>query len=181
MKKWLYFISVGSLTAIFLVFYLSDRKAAEKREAAQAAIALQKQNEAAAKRKADEEKARKDADDRAKARADEEAAKEAEKRRKWDEESKRIQDDTNAALARGDKSAKEVAKLEIDLDNLHKASEKASREAFDIAKRVERAQAERQAAELEIQRTTEMIARRAADSSLTRMPPPAPVAATPAR
>lgn len=181
MKKWLYFISVGGLTAIFLVFYLSDRKAAGKREAEQAAVALQKQADAAAKRKADEDKARKDADERAKVRADEEAAKEAEKRRKWDEETKHIQDDTKAFLARSDKAAKEVAKLEIDLDNLHKAGEKTNREAFDIAKRVERARAEAQAAELEIQRTTEMISRRAAESSLTRMPPPLPVAAAPAR
>jgi hypothetical protein len=181
MKKWLYLISVGGLTAIFLTFYLGDRNRAEQKEAVLKEKAKQEQIEKETKRKADEERAKKDADDRKKARDDEEAAKEAEKRRKWDEETKRIQDEINANLARGDKAAKEVAKLEIELDTLHKNGEKLNREAFDIEKRVERAQSARNAAEMEIQRVTEMIAARADKSSMTRMPPPPPVAAAPAR
>src|SRR3954471_8537005 len=177
MKKWLYFISVGGLTAIFLVFYLSDRSAAEKRQAERDVIAAQQKAQTEAKKKEDEAIAKRDADLRDKARKDEEAAKEADRRRRWEEGSKKIQDDTNGFLARADKAAKESSRLEIELDALHKAGEKANREMFDLAKRVERAEEERQAAEFEIQRTTEFIARRAAESSMTAMPAP-PVAPT---
>ncbi|HEX2853696.1 MAG TPA: hypothetical protein VHO24_10685 [Opitutaceae bacterium] len=179
MKKWLYVISVGSMTAIFLLLYLSDRKEADAREHERVAIAAKKQEEAAEKKKADELQARADAQKRAEQRAKEDADREAEKRAKWDAESKKIQDETNAALARGDKASKEASRLEIELDTLQKNREKQSRESFETSKRVERAEVERQAAEFEIQRLTEQIARRAADSSLTRMP--APVAAAPAR
>jgi hypothetical protein len=181
MKKWLYFISVGGMTAIFMLFYLSDRKEAHVLEVKRLEIAKQKQAEEAAKKKEDEASARREAEKRDQERRAEEAKKEEDRRRKWDEASKKIQDDTNGFLARADKASKESSSLEIQLDALHKAGEKANREMFDLAKRVERAQSERQAAELEIQRTTEYIARRAADSSLTRMPPPPAVNAAPAR
>jgi hypothetical protein len=180
MKKWLYLISVGSLTAIFLVFYLSDRKAADQREKERAVIAAEKKAKEDAKKLEDAATAKRDADTREKARKDEELAKETDRRRKWDETNKKIQDATNGFLARADKAAKESARLELELDALHKAGEKANREMFDLAKRVERAESERQAAELEIQRTTEFIARRAAESSLTAMPVP-PVAPAAAR
>ena len=181
MKKWLYLISVGSLTAIFLVFYLSDRKAADQRQIEHHAIAEKQRAEAAAKKKEDEISAKREADKREKERRDEDAAKEAEKQRKRDESNKKLQDETNGFLARADKAAKESARLELELDALHKAGEKANREMFELAKRVERAESERQAAELEIQRTTEFVARRAADRSLTRMPPPPPLPPAPAR
>ena len=48
--------------------------------------------------------------------------------------------------------------------------------AFD-AKKVELARIARRTAELEIQRTTEMITRRAEQSSMTRPPPPPPAPA----
>ena len=98
----------------------------------------------------------------------------------WDSVSKEIQDNTNAALAKADKAAKESARLELELDALRKAGEKASRDTFDMAKRVERAEAERQAAEMEIQRTVEWISKQAAESAMTRMPAP-PVMAAPAK
>ena len=175
MKKWLYFLSVGGMTALFLVFYLSSLRESEARDKARALEAKQKQEQAEAKKKDDEARARVDAEKRAAERAKELADKEAEKRRKWDEEGKRILDETNANLARGDKTAKQAAALEIELDTLRKNREKLNQEAFNTAKLVERAEVEKQTSEIEIQRFTEQIARRAADSSMTRMPAPVAV------
>jgi hypothetical protein len=180
MKKWLYVISVGSLTAIFLAFYLTDRKAADIREKEHKEIAAKKAADELKKKDEDKAKAQKDAQDRDRVRREEEAKKEADKRQKWEDVSKKIQDDTNVALARGDKAAKEAARLELELDALRKSGEKLSRETFDMAKRVERAEAERQAAEMEIQRTVEWISKHAAESAMTRMPAP-PVMAAPAK
>ena len=60
--------------------------------------------------------------------------------------------------------------MELQLSALRTEKEKLNREAFDFAKQVERGKVARRTAELEIQRTTEMIARRAAQSSLARPP-----------
>jgi hypothetical protein len=174
MKKWLYVISVGSMTAIFLALYMSHVKEADEKDRQRAVMVKQKQDEELAKKKADEAKARVDAEQRAAQRAKEDAEKEAEKRAKWEAAGKKLKDDTAAAMARADKAAKLSAELEIKLDTARKDREKANRESFDTAKLVERAQVDKQNAELENQRLLEMISRRAADSSMTRMPPPPP-------
>ena len=49
MKKWMYVISVGSMLAIFLVFYLSETKKHEERE-------RQRAVEVAAKKKAEDDR-----------------------------------------------------------------------------------------------------------------------------
>jgi hypothetical protein len=176
MKKWLYVISVGSMTALFLVFYLSHMKEAEANEAARIAKAKNIKAAADAKKLEDEKRARDDAAKRTEERARETAAKEAEKQKKWDDDTRDILNETKDHIARGAKASKEVATLETQLDALRKNKEKLNREAFESAKMVERAQVEKQNAEIETQRFIEMISRRAADSSLTRMPVPVAVA-----
>ena len=172
MKKWMYLISVGSMTAVFLFFYFAHLKESEKREA-EHKVALQKQLDQKAKEKAElEEKARIDAAAKAAARAAEEAKKEADRIAKWEATSREIQNTTDGLNAETDKFAKEAAALEIQLDNLRNQKEKLNRETFELAKRVEQAKINKQNAEMGIQRTTEMIARRADASSLTKMPPP---------
>ena len=104
--------------------------------------------------------------------------KEDERRAKQMAADKEIRDGTNAALAEADKYSKEANALQIELDRLQKEKDRLGREAFDLAKQVEAAKVERRNAELESQRMIEMIARRASDSSLVRMPaPPAPAPA----
>ena len=88
---------------------------------------------------------------------------------------KEVSDDTKKAIDAGAASQKQLTKLEADLDALRKSKDKATREAFDLAKQVELAKVAKRNAEFEIQRTTEMVSRRASDSSLTRMPPPPPL------
>jgi hypothetical protein len=176
MKKWLYVLSVGSLTVIFLVFYLSSRKEANRKEQARLVEAQHRQEEAEAKKAADEKKARQDADEREAKRKADEKAKEEEARKKWDDQGKEIQDDTNGFLARADKASKQVNSLDAQLDSLRKEREKANREAFDSAKLVEKAEVDKETAELRTQYLLSQIVDRA-NSSIMARPPAPPVAA----
>lgn len=174
MKKWMYVISVGGMTAIFLFFYFAHTKEAEAREKVRQEQIAQQQKEAAAKKAEAEEKARQDAEKRAAERAAEEAKKEADRVAKWEATSREIQEATDGYLADGDKFQKQINALELQLADLRTAKEKLNREAFDFAKQVERARIDKRTAELENQRMTEMIAERAADSALVRPPAPPP-------
>lgn len=168
MKKWMYVIFPAAMLGLFLVFYFSAAKKAELKEQQNLAeIAKQKADEADKKRIA-ETKARVDAEKRAGERAAEELKKEADKLAKWQADSKRIQDDTDKSLADSDRYQREVSKLEIDLDSMRKLKDKTGREAFDLLKQVERSKVDRRTAEIEIQRLTEMVARKASESSMTR-------------
>lgn len=171
MKKWMYVISVGGMLAIFLFFYFAFRKEAKIKEEQRIEQLAQERKVEEDRRAAIEAKAREDAAKRAEERAAAEAKKEADKLAKYEAESKRIKDATDAFNAKGDEYAKRVSNLEIELDTLRKNKETINREAFEFAKQVELARANKRNAELEIQRMTDMIAKRAADSTLTRMPP----------
>lgn len=174
MKKWMYVISVGSMLTVFLFFYFAHLKDAEAHEKVRAEQVAQQQREAAAKKAEAEEKARQDAEKRAAERAAEEAKKEADRIAKWEATSLEIQTSTNDYLAKGDQFQKQINSLELELAALRANKEKLNREAFDFAKQVERARIEKRAAELENQRMTEMIAQRAAASTLVQLPPPPP-------
>ncbi len=174
MKKWMFIIFPGAMLAIFLTFFLSHKKEMEANQAAVAATAARQQQEADAKKKADEEKAHVDAVKRAEAHAKEEADKAAKKAADVAAKDKEVQDATNKALADGDKAAQESRRLEMELENIRKAKDQLSREAFDAAQQVELAKVARRDAELEEQRTIEMIANRA-DNSLMARPPAAVV------
>ena len=171
----MYVISVSSMLAIFLFFYLTHLKEAELRDKARAERLAHDQKIEAERKAMIEAKAREDAAKRAAARAAEDAKKEADKIAKWEAEGQKIKDATDKHNAESDRLAKEAAKLEIQLDSLRRDKETANRECFESAKRVEYAKIDKRNAELEIQRTTEMIARRATESSLARLPlPPLP-------
>jgi len=170
MKKWMYVISVGSMLAIFLVFYFSATKAHEEKEKQR--IAMQK--EAEAKKNAEkaliEAKARADAEKRqadAKAAAD---AKEAERIAKWEAVGRDIQEATDKHKADADRYAKRAAELELQLTDLRANKERLNREAFELAKQVELGKINRRTAELEIQRITAMIATKASQSALAHAP-----------
>lgn len=175
MKKWMYIIFPSALLGAFLIFFFSHQTETQAKEKSRLAIA-QKIEADKAKIKADnEQKAALDAKERQAAREKEDADKIAAKLAKLAAADKEVKDATDKALAEGDKAGKEVSKLDIDLDTLRKAKDKANREAFELAKQVELAKVAKRNAEFEIQRTTEMISTRAANSSLTRMPPPPPL------
>lgn len=178
MKKWMYLIAPAVMLGIFMVFYFSYVEKAHAKEAAAKAKIVAEQNAAAEKKKVAENKAREDAKKRQEDREAEERKKEKERADKQAAEDKKVKDATDEALAKLKASETESKKLQADLDALRANKEKLTRETFDIAKQVELARIARRNAEIEGQRFTEMISKRAADSSMTRLPvvPPAPAA-----
>jgi hypothetical protein len=168
MKKFYIIVPIIMLAA-FVAYYFSFIEGYEERQRAKEAEIARVEAEAEARKKEAERVAKADADRRAAERAAEEARKEAEKRKKWEDAGKEIADATARYNTDADKFAKEAGQLEIELLNLRGQKEKASREAFELAKRVELARIAKRNAELEIQRFTEMVARRAAESSMAQV------------
>lgn len=179
MKKWMYIIFPSVMLAGFLVIYFSHKEKAEAKERAHIAQVAKEKADAEEKKKVAEAKAREDAKKRQEERDAEEKKKEAEKLAKQAADDKKVRDQTAEYTAKADAAAKQVNSLEIELDRLRKEKDKTSRESFDLAKQVELARIARRNAELEIQRMTEMISKRAAESSMTR-PPALPATPTPA-
>jgi hypothetical protein len=170
MKKWMYLIFPGVMLAGFLVIYFSHKEKIEEKERAHIAQVEKEKAETDAKKKAAEAKAREDAKKRQDERDAEEKKKEEEKAAKQAADDKKVRDQTAEYTAKGKAAGEKVAALEIELDRLRKEKDKSNRETFDLAKQVELARVARRNAELEIQRMTEMVVRRAADSSMTRPP-----------
>jgi len=180
MKKWMYLIFPGAMLAAFVVLYLSHKEKTEIKERAHVAQVAKERADAEEKKKVAEAKAREDAKKRQDERDAEEKKKEAEKAAKQAADDKKVRDQTAEYTTKADAASKQVSALEIELDRLRKEKDKTAREAFDLAKQVELARIARRTAELEIQRMTKMITKRASESSLTKPPVvPAPPA-TPA-
>lgn len=166
----MYLIAPGLMLAGFFVLYFSHAEQLHKKEAAQKAKIEQERVEAEEKKKVAETKAREDAKKRQEERDAEEKKKLDEKMARQAADDKKVRDQTAEYTAKANAAAKQVAALEIELDRLRKEKDKTSREAFDLAKQVELARIARRNAELEIQRMTEMVSRRAAESSMTKPP-----------
>lgn len=178
MKKWMYLIAPGLMLAGFIVLYFSHAEALHQKEAALKAKIEQERIEAEEKKKVAEAKAREDAKKRQEERDAEEKKKQDEKAARQAADDQKVRDQTAEYTGKANAAAKQVAALEIELDRLRKEKDKTSREAFELAKQVELARIARRNAELEIQRMTEMVSRRAAESSMTKppLPPPLPPA-----
>jgi hypothetical protein len=174
MKKWMYLIFPGLGLGIFLLFYLSFSKEQAAAELAHKAEVAAIQAADDAKKKAAEEQARQDAITRQQQQQAEEEKRAADKQKKYDAETQTIQADIDKYSAEADKFTKETSDLEIQLDTLNKQKEQLNREDFDLLKQVEISQVNQKNAELEIQRTVDMIAQKADQSALTALPPPPP-------
>jgi len=178
MKKWMYLIFPGILLAGFLVVYFSHKEQAEAKERAHIEQMAKEKTAADEKKKVAEAKAREDAKKRQEERDLEEKKKADEKAARQAADDKKVNDAIAEYTAKGNAAAKLLAAHEIELDRLRKEKDKTSRESFELAKQVELTRVARRNAELEIQRMTEMISRRASESSMTR-PPVIPVLPAP--
>lgn len=165
-----YFFAPLILLAVFGFFYWQYMQTAEQHEQEQQALVAKEKADAAAKKQEAENKARLDSERRTAEREAEEKRKADERRTKYDSEIQKIRDEIAKYTTQANDSAKQSAKLEQDLASLRSAKEKANREAFELNKQVERAQIEKRSAEFEIQRLTDMIARKANDSLMPRTP-----------
>jgi hypothetical protein len=174
MKKWIYFIVPAVGLIAFLFIYFSHVEEAKKLDEVHKTEQAKQAADEAAKKQDLETRARQDADRLAAERAAKEAKVLADHIADQAAEDKKVIDATNIALAAGDKSTKEIARLEMELANLRLAKDKANRDYLDISKQLELSRIARRTAELEVQRTTEMIARKASDAAMAKFVPPAP-------
>ena len=174
MKKWMYVIAPLVMLGAFLVIYFSHAKDVHQREIDRAKKVADEQAAVDQKKKESEKRAAADAKARQEANAKEMADKEATRIAKQAAADKEVRDQTDSFLARITKADKEAAKLQIDLDATRKSKDTLSRESFDSAKKVELARISRRNAELEIQRMTDRVQKRTAESFLLRLPPPPP-------
>jgi hypothetical protein len=170
MKKWMYVLAPTVMLLGFVFIFRAHVEEAKIKERATAARIEKERADAEAKKKAAEAKAREDAKKRQDERDAEERKKEAEKVAKQAADDKKVKDQTAEYTAKGAVAQKQVDALEAELAKLRKDKDATSRDSFEIAKKVELARVARRNAELDIQRMTEMVSRRAADSSLTRPP-----------
>ncbi|WP_221030179.1 hypothetical protein [Actomonas aquatica] len=135
----------------------------------QAELDAKAAEEAAIKAEA-ERQAKEDAERRTAEREADEAAKEAKKRADWEARGIEIAEATAEANAEADKLAEQAAELELKLRATRNERDAQAGEAFDLAKKVELARIAKRNAELEIQRMTAMVTKRAEESTLTEMP-----------
>jgi len=174
MKKWIFVIFPGLLLAIFLFFYQQTTTEIRAREQKRAEDVQHQKDADAAKKKMIEENARRDAEKRATVQAAEDAQKEADATAKKKAERDRVQAATDEANSELDRYSKESADLDLQLDRLRKEKDQETRADADIERAVQESQIRERNAELEIQRMVDMIAQRASQSYLTRLPPPPP-------
>jgi hypothetical protein len=174
MKKWIYFIIPAIGLIAFLFIYFSHVEEAKKLDAIHKTQMEKQAADEAAKKKDLEDRARADADRLAAERSAAEAKKLADRIAEQAAEDKKVVDATDKALAECDKSTKEIARLEMELADLRAAKDRANREFLDISKKLELSRIARRTAELEVQRTTEIIARKASEAAMAKFVPPAP-------
>ena len=156
------------LVAVFGgIYWQHSRTVAAHTAERAAAVAAALQAEADQKAEA-ERQARADADKRTADRLAEEQKKTAEKKARYEADDSILAADTARYAAKVTELTAELATQEKQLAELHARRATLNAETFALAKDVELARIAKRNAELEIQRLTEMLARQAAGTSLSR-------------
>ena len=124
-----------------------------------------------ARKVAAERKARDEADQRIATRQAEEQKKLATARAQWSADSVRLATETAEAQAQVAQLRTELVTVEKQLNDARQARVAQATQAMELAREVELGRIAKRNAELEVQRTTEILARRAAQSSLVRGTP----------
>lgn len=179
MNRYYIFIPIA-LMAVFIYF--------ERGASKEAAVAREQQIEAKAKedakkaadKKALEEKAKADSEKRNADRIKAEQDKEEKRKADFQAKLQKLKDDAKRYTDSVELNTKLVASLEKELAAKRATRDSENRLVLDLAKKVEISKKARRAAELEVQRFTEMLATRAGESSLTKAPAVA-TAETPAK
>lgn len=167
MKRF-YFIFPTVLLVVFCALYMQFSAKSDAAEAEKAQKVAQAKLEEEAKKKEAEDKSRKDSEARTAARAAEEQKKEEERLAKWDAESKKIADETKQYAAQVVTLTADVAALEKQLTELKATKDTRTRDLLNASAEVEMAAIAKHNQEMEIQRMTEMLVRRAALTSLVK-------------
>jgi hypothetical protein len=157
----LYLIAPVVLLGLFGGVYAQHtRHAAEqaKNRAAQVAAARAAEE---ARKTAAEHQARADAEERAAARAREEQQKIDGKRARWEAEGARIAADTARYQTQADYVRQKIADAKRQLETRRAQEESLRQSAFERDRQIELARIAKRNAEIEIQRLTEILARKA--------------------
>ncbi|MGA3006400.1 MAG: hypothetical protein ABSE59_00765 [Opitutaceae bacterium] len=158
------------------IFYYSQFSAQEK-------IKQEQRAEAAAEKATLDQEAKEEATKKAAAEAqvlqqkqrDEDEHAEQEREQKFQNDLKAVTDETNKYKDEADELAQQTATLQTQLDSLQAAHEKASIDLFNLQKKIELEKVARRDADMEIERTYDMVTQKVAASSLANYtPPPAP-------
>lgn len=173
MKK-LYVIIPLILLVAFSAYYMKFSAHHAVIEAEREAAAEVTKAEEEARSKAAEKNAREESERRAAEREAEAAAKEATRRQQWEEAGAAVASQIAEYRAQGDTYSKRVNELELQIVELRRQKDQKTNELLALAEQMELANIAKRNAELEVQRLTDMVANRLAQSSLTRMPPPPP-------
>jgi hypothetical protein len=172
MKK-IYILVPLILLVGFTFYYRNFAADLAQREAAEQAAEDARIAEEEAKKLAAEKSARLESEKKAAQREAEAAEKEAKKRAEWEAAGAKLAEETAGYKKQGDDYTKQINELELQLVELRRSKDDRTNEALALTEQVELARIAKRNAELEIQRLTDMVADRAAKSSMTQMPPPA--------
>lgn len=165
-----YFIVPGILIAAFICI---QRPAQQRIEAAAQAHAAQLIRERAvedARRLTAQHAAAADSRKRTAELQAQEQLKADTKRQNYENLLQRINDQTSAHLAASDGLSTELSALDQQLSELRVRKEATERDSFDLTKKLELQRAFRRSTDLEIQRTSAMVAQRFADSTWASSP-----------
>ena len=162
------------LLAIFAVTYNSSLQEMHAREMANQAKATKIKIEEKRRKDEVELKATADAKRRQEERDAEDRKKQAKKQAEYDDAMKSLRDQTADYTTQAAKLSKEITDLESQIAQNRNAKENLARENLALAKTVDLMKINRRNAELEIQRTMEMVAKKLNDSSIAVSPPPLP-------
>jgi hypothetical protein len=174
MKKWMYVIIPAVMLGLFIAVYIPHIHAAQELDAQRKAKAAQLAAEDAAKKAAIAERSKADAREHAAAALREEEKKAADREAKYQNVMAKIKADTEKYTREADVASKKIADLQIELEALHRTKETETRNAFEIDKRVELANVQKENADMEVARIVQMIATRAQESAMAKMPVAAP-------
>jgi flagellar motility protein MotE (MotC chaperone) len=178
MNSRILYVIVPVLAIIAFLFFYNSESERIRNDAVAAAA-----QKAAAEKAAEDERARLRAAAMEKARQLEEQRnkEEDDKRRKKEKEFedgiKVILDEGAKYRADADKYKQEAAELEKELEALRTRKQNLSRDSIEMNREIAYAIIARNNAELEVHRYAEMVAQKANESSLTKLPPPPTTAA----
>lgn len=178
MKARIFYIVVPIVLMVaFLFFHGSEKQRIIADEEAKR-VAKDAEETRQMKEKAElREKARIEAEKRDAERKAEEERKRLAKKKEFDDAIKAIENDRDRFTADLNQYKQESADLEKELDALREKRQGVSRRLIEMNKEIAQAMIARNTAELEVHRYAEMVAQKANESSLTKLPPPPTTAA----
>jgi len=160
MKRFIIILPPVILFAIFVFFYKAHVKELEEKQAAAKLVADKAKADEDARKKTLQEAADKEAQRQKEARLAEIEKQKEEERNKKEERDREIIAQTEAANASSKKLQAQIIKLQADILAVRTARDKAQAEAMETKLDLEKSRIAKRNAEFEIQRFTEMLAKR---------------------